>query len=405
MLNHLASRLIVIMALLGMMSNLAAQEATPQAPPTRLHLVTGYDAPELESLYRSYMLPIQENFARYHIEIYQDNTPPDIFALFMLKDVTTDKFRNFSISVSSPQYWLSPILYAHYSEAPYGSALTFTMDTHPLDSRAIMADLITGLALYAINRCDLAKEHLRQVKEYADVPALLVETASFYLGNCALATGEFETAIQHFETAIALSYSVRLSTAQAPYSIHNISPYINIAWAYTQLGQREQMVNIIDTLHKNISEVEKTHSTDLTQFRLAVRAKYAQLLTLFFDYKTAGAEVAEAIALVIRTDLVNTYPTQNLAELYVILGETILLRYEWDRALNTFNTAIELAPDYADAYFYRGLTHYTLVNREAALADFEHYLELAPEGIRAAEAQQSVESIRIELEALNGADN
>jgi tetratricopeptide (TPR) repeat protein len=54
------------------------------------------------------------------------------------------------------------------------------------------------------------------------------------------------------------------------------------------------------------------------------------------------------------------------------------LKQYWD-ALDDLNRAIELAPDRADAYFYRGTTYRRLNTLDLALQDVEHGLRLAPD--------------------------
>jgi tetratricopeptide (TPR) repeat protein len=78
-----------------------------------------------------------------------------------------------------------------------------------------------------------------------------------------------------------------------------------------------------------------------------------------------------------------------------------MLLYEWDRALADYNRALELDPDYADAYYYRGVLHYTLLEREQAIADFGRYLELAPDGLHAENAAQYITDLQTQLEALD----
>lgn len=129
---------------------------------------------------------------------------------------------------------------------------------------------------------------------------------------------------------------------------------------------------------------------------VSLLADRARLYALAFDYDSAIADVDTAIALAEENALSN----ETLAELYTRRGEFILLLYEWDRALADFNHALALAPDYAPAYFQRGVLYYTMAQRERALADFQAYLERQPDGELTAQARQYIESIQIELEAL-----
>jgi tetratricopeptide (TPR) repeat protein len=94
-------------------------------------------------------------------------------------------------------------------------------------------------------------------------------------------------------------------------------------------------------------------------------------------------------------------------ELYTLRGQMYLYLYEWDSVLADYNAALALAPEYADTYYYRGILYYSILQtgqelRPEALADFQHYLELAPAGIHAAEAARYAATIQAELDALNG---
>ena len=52
-----------------------------------------------------------------------------------------------------------------------------------------------------------------------------------------------------------------------------------------------------------------------------------------------------------------------------------------DRALIRLDTAVSAAPDYPDAHFFRGMVQFRGKNNpKAAVADFERYLALVPEG-------------------------
>lgn len=85
--------------------------------------------------------------------------------------------------------------------------------------------------------------------------------------------------------------------------------------------------------------------------------------------------------------------------LYVERGQRILLIYEWDRALADFDRAIELAPDYADGYYWRGILYASVPDASArpqARADFERYLQLAPNGSYATDATRYMQQLRNE---------
>ncbi len=72
--------------------------------------------------------------------------------------------------------------------------------------------------------------------------------------------------------------------------------------------------------------------------------------------------------------------TTNLTSVQLIAQETALTYYrqgakyyareEWELALDNFNKAIELNPNYVNAYIYRGLIYGKLEQRDLSLADY-----------------------------------
>lgn len=66
-----------------------------------------------------------------------------------------------------------------------------------------------------------------------------------------------------------------------------------------------------------------------------------------------------------------------------------------DQAINNFSAAVQLRPDYPDAYFYRGNAHLQKGDKRAAAADFNHYLQLPEATIeKKAKAQRFIESLQ-----------
>jgi tetratricopeptide (TPR) repeat protein len=251
---------------------------------------------------------------------------------------------------------LSPILYARYDVVTLQSPML-----------ADMLDLMLG---YIRGDCDTVGR----------IGAELDESVSFVyfaLGNCALAAGTYESAVSYFEMAI--------DTLDDPMQV--IPAGVNLAWAYSQLGEhevaREQLDSLVDM------------SVDYPEaLQAQVLADRAQLLALMFDY-TAAIEDMDAVIALLQTD-------EMLAQAYRQRGDMIMLIYEWNRALGDYNQAIVLDAGYAEAYYRRGILYYTMVERENALADFEAYLALEPDGQFAEFARDYMINIQTELDALGG---
>jgi tetratricopeptide (TPR) repeat protein len=68
------------------------------------------------------------------------------------------------------------------------------------------------------------------------------------------------------------------------------------------------------------------------------------------------------------------------AEDYYIQGRAYVRKKQYDRALTAFSKAIDKNPEYARAYFARGLIHlyYHDRDRDRALSDFNKAIEIDP---------------------------
>ncbi len=138
-----------------------------------------------------------------------------------------------------------------------------------------------------------------------------------------------------------------------------------------------------------------TGCTRINESASWIMFNHAQMNASSSDYEAAIADLNTAIAL----------DPQN-PDLYLLRGQMYLAIYEWDNAGADFDHAIEVSPNDAPAYFHRGVLYYSilqtgLTTRDDALTDFQHYLELAPEGEFAAQAAEYVENIQRELDVLN----
>lgn len=86
-------------------------------------------------------------------------------------------------------------------------------------------------------------------------------------------------------------------------------------------------------------------------------------------------------------------PEDLRADPEILLREGVDLynQNDFEGAVEKLTAAIEGEPEWADAYYYRGLARMAAGQNEAAAADFRKLLELAPDGERAEEAKQFAE--------------
>jgi tetratricopeptide (TPR) repeat protein len=69
---------------------------------------------------------------------------------------------------------------------------------------------------------------------------------------------------------------------------------------------------------------------------------------------------------------------QNDAESHLQRGEDLSAARQYDRAIAAYTAAIELKPDYAEAYNDRGFAHYLKGDGHEAIADFTRAIALRP---------------------------
>ena len=66
------------------------------------------------------------------------------------------------------------------------------------------------------------------------------------------------------------------------------------------------------------------------------------------------------------------------AEFYLTRGENFSAVHQYDQAIADYTTAIQLKPDYAEAYNDRGFAYYLKGDAERAIADYTRAIELRP---------------------------
>lgn len=79
-------------------------------------------------------------------------------------------------------------------------------------------------------------------------------------------------------------------------------------------------------------------------------------------------------------------------------GRAHLALYEWDRAIDALNGALDADPGRAEAYCLRGLAYASspggAAARDAAIADYTHCLELDPSGPLAEGTNRALTALR-----------
>jgi tetratricopeptide (TPR) repeat protein len=254
-----------------------------------------------------------------------------------------------------------------------------------------IATVATGIILYNLDDCETAMNYFAAARlmlnQSTEDERTKIYGLSFYQGNCSILLGDYEKAVDYFESGLYFNES-RNDKVELP---------TNLAWTYLQLGDQEKTFDLMARLVEENLPPYPSMAHLYDKFEVASRKNRAQLYALVERYDDAISDLNAAIDL----------PPLNTPDLYTLRGQMYLALYEWDSALADYNRVIELDPDYADAYYERGVLYYSILQtgvelRTDALADFQKYLELAPEGEKAVDAARYIEQIETELEALNG---
>ncbi len=253
----------------------------------------------------------------------------------------------------------------------------------------LAAELTSRAAVYSLGLCasgdtDYFTEMIpaleQQAENYSD--NLVIATLYFYAGNCTVQTGDYDRAIELLEQGLA--YEVAYDRAGI-----NPASVGNLAWVHLLAGEPD---TAIETMNALVNETAAMPDGHLYVDTLFISAQFHALTG---DYTTAIDHLSRMIEL------------SPVSSLYSQRGQMYRAIYEWDNALADFNTALKLTPDYVEAYYQRGLLYYSILQtgtetRPEALADFQRYLKLAPEGPFAEQAARYAESIQTELDALDG---
>ncbi|MCY3928048.1 MAG: carboxypeptidase regulatory-like domain-containing protein [Acidobacteria bacterium] len=126
-------------------------------------------------------------------------------------------------------------------------------------------------------------------------------------------------------------------------------------------------------------------------------ANLEQALSLAPDNVDALRLISRRLTALGRSEEAQQYlarlPEDLQADPEILLREGVDLynQNDFEGAVEKLTAAIEGEPEWADAYYYRGLARMAAMQNEAALEDFRKLIELAPDDPRADEAKQFAE--------------
>jgi len=115
------------------------------------------------------------------------------------------------------------------------------------------------------------------------------------------------------------------------------------------------------------------------------KTRIRQFATLFISLTLVAVVVVSLVAPFTSSNMSNI-PSE--AEEYANLGMEAYADGNYNEALSYLNQSVQLDPNNAYAYYYRGMTYQSLGETERAIADFQKCLTLNPD----ADTRQEVET-------------
>lgn len=229
-----------------------------------------------------------------------------------------------------------------------------------LQPESAQAYAVRGLAYAGTGEQEQALADLEEAIRLAP------EDPAVYLarGNAHVQAGDYEPALADFEEAIglepenALLYLARASAyAGAGDSDKAVADLEQAAALSNNSDSQERMAALIDLLQDPAMEPEVAGL--IARGLVAMEEKgYYQAIPIF----------SEAMDL-----------APDNARPYYWRGGSHYAVYNYDEAVADYTQAIELDPAYAAAYYRRGVVNYFLDDNEQAIADFSQAIELGPD--------------------------
>lgn len=213
---------------------------------------------------------------------------------------------------------------------------------------AVRQDSLNVMGHYALGNVYMeAGLHDDAIKSYRNAIALVPSFSSAHagLGNAYLAKGEVDRAIYHYQEAQSLG------------SAEDLAIFANLGMALEHKGLFEEA----------ISQYERALEVDST-FAMA-RLGLAESYSRKGQYGRAIEEYNELIRI----------EERNLkARVFFNLGVAQHMKGNYSDAIASYEEALGMEPEFADAHYGMGNAHYKMGEYEAAVSDFSEAILLAP---------------------------
>jgi tetratricopeptide (TPR) repeat protein len=221
---------------------------------------------------------------------------------------------------------------------------SFTIQQQLGQEISALVSFLAGYIQYQDGNYSSAFTYLSRTLELEREGTLSVvadETVYFYRAGSNLALANYQQAIADYDQAIQINPTY-------------VDAYINRGITYNAIGEYERAIGDFD----KAIEIDPSNPEAYLK-----RAESYRLLGLT---EQAIADLRRALEL----------NTSDLAGAYFNLGLAYAAQANNNAAIDQFTQAIAISPEYADPYYYRGLSYQDIGKTDEANADFARYREL-----------------------------
>ncbi|RKU19300.1 hypothetical protein C6500_11410 [Candidatus Poribacteria bacterium] len=301
-------------------------------------------------------------------------------------------------------HWLYYLGLTTYKVNPQAAAQTLA-EAIKLDPRYAPAHIYRAAALRSLGHFAQAKVHLETANELDPQNPY----ASLWLGELALATQQFETARSHLQRALKLNPEQSEAHA-AMAQVARILGETDAATQHAQASRKQtKYTQMHDPLWWNVLKLGVTaqryaergnrylqqgdFKRAVSELEVAISGlnkdahlwlNYGIALLLNKQYSEAVAVLENTLTVIRDTGITPRNPTE-IADLKVQSHYNLGLAYyqggKIEKAIAAYQTAIQLEPNFADAYGGLGVIYRRTGDLDAAIRHCQKAIKIAPENI------------------------